>query len=46
VPVVVVVAFSAVFAIAEAMVWVVLKLASKRPAAHKQVNRPRLMLPR
>jgi hypothetical protein len=46
VPVVVVVAFSAVFAVAEAMVWVVLKLASKRPAAHKQVNRPRLMLPR
>ena len=46
VPVVVVVAFTAVFAVAEALVWVVLKLASTRPSAHKQVNRPRLRLPR
>jgi hypothetical protein len=46
VPVVVVVAFTSVFAVAEALVWVVLKVAAKRPTAHKQVNRPRLMLPK
>jgi len=46
VPVVVVVAFTAVFAAAEAVVWVLLHFAARRPGAHKQVNRPRLMLPR
>jgi hypothetical protein len=46
VPVVVVVGFTAVFAAAEALVWVVLKLASLRRPTRKQVNRPRLMLPR
>lgn len=46
VPVVVVVAFTVVFAAAEALVWVVLKAASRRPAARKKVNRPRLKLPR
>jgi len=45
-PVVVVVVFSAVFAVAESLVWVVLKVASRRRTARKQVNRPRLMLPR
>ena len=45
-PVLVVVVFTAVFAAAEAVVWAVLKLAARRPSAHKQVNRPRLMLPR
>ena len=46
VPLAVVAAFTLVFAAAEAMVWVGLKVASRRPAAHKKVNRPRLMLPR
>jgi hypothetical protein len=46
VPVVVVVAFTAVFAVAESLVWVVLAVASRRRTTHKQVNRPRLMLPR
>jgi hypothetical protein len=46
VPMMVVVAFTAVFAAAEALVWVVLKLASRRRTARKRVNRPRLMLPR
>ena len=47
VPVAVVVAFTLVFAAAESLVWVGLKLASRpRPAAAKKVNRPRLMLPR
>jgi hypothetical protein len=46
VPGVVVVAFTVVFAAAEAVVWVALKATSRRPAAHKKVNPPRLMLPR
>jgi hypothetical protein len=46
VPLVVVVAFTVVFAAAEAVVWVGLKAASRRATARKQVNRPRLMLPR
>jgi hypothetical protein len=46
VPLAVVVAFTVVFAAAEAVVWLVLKAASRRAAAHKKVNRPRLMLPR
>jgi len=45
-PVVVVVVFTAVFAAAESVVWVVLKLAARRRTSRKQVNRPRLMLPR
>ena len=45
-PVAVVVVFSAVFAIAESAVWAVLKLTARRRKALKQVNRPRLMLPR
>lgn len=46
VPVVVVVAFTVVFAAAESLVWVALKVASRGPSVHKKVNRPRLMLPR
>jgi Protein of unknown function (DUF1353) len=46
VPLAVVVAFTVVFAAAEAVVWVGLKAASRRVTAHKKVNRPRLMLPR
>ena len=45
-PIVVVTVFTAVFAVAEAAVWLVLRVAARRPGAHKQVNRPRLMLPR
>jgi hypothetical protein len=45
VPVVVVVVFSAVYAVLEAFVWLLLHL---RPPSRrrKQINRPRLMLPR
>jgi len=46
VPVAVVTVFTLVFAGAEALVWLVLRLAARRPGAHKQVNRPRVMLPR
>ena len=46
VPVVVVAVFTAVFAAAESLVWVVLKLTARRRTARKQVNRPRLLLPR
>ena len=45
-PVVVVVAFTLVFAAAEALVWLLLKLLSRKRTARKQVNRPRIMLPR
>ena len=45
-PVVVVVAFTLVFAGAEALVWVVLKALARRRPTRKQVNRPRLRLPR
>jgi hypothetical protein len=45
-PLVVVVVFTAVFAIAESAVWVVLKIAAARRKTLKQVNRPRVMLPR
>lgn len=46
VPVAVVVLFTAVFAAAESVVWVVLKVAPARRKIRKQVNRPRIMLPR
>ena len=46
VPLLVVLLFTLVFAAAESLVWVVLKLAARRRTAHKQVNRPRLMLPK
>jgi hypothetical protein len=46
VPVLVVAVFTAAFAAAEAVVWVGLKLTPRRRPARKQVNRPRLMLPR
>jgi hypothetical protein len=45
-PVVVVAAFTAVFAVAEALVWAVLWLVARARPSRKQVNRPRLMLPR
>lgn len=45
-PLIVVVAFTAVFAVAEALVWLVLELMARRRPTGKQVNRPRLMLPR
>jgi hypothetical protein len=46
VPVTVVAVFTAVFAAAEAVVWLLLRVAARRPGAHKEVNRPRLVLPR
>lgn len=46
VPLVVVVAFTAVFAAAEAVVWLPLRIAAHRPGTRQQVNRPRVMLPR
>jgi len=45
-PVVVVAAFTTVFALAESLVWLVLKVAARRRRTLKQLNRPRLMLPR
>jgi len=46
IPVAVVVLFTAVFAAAESVVWLVLKVSARRRRTFKQVNRPRLMLPR
>ena len=45
-PVLVVVVFTAVFAVAESIVWAALKIAARGRTTVKRVNRPRIMLPR